>query len=315
MSFRYINPGYAELLTFRNADTETVKNETYNKINGVSFTTSGDYNYFTLPENNIEFYCLFNMFFPNKVSYNGLYYGVAVGSNYYSNRTGLIFYTLSASTSDLSIKMAYDNSVISVATIPNYNTAGIQNFWLHVRRKTTESINTGLIELSIDRGKTIISKEFDSSITLYQNLNFSLRTNFISNIIISDEYISPKEQIISLPISATESDMTFDSETGIYTATATNQSLLSAVNVNSLSAEYGSDSTVTGIALVGNPAYKTAEGLSSLTAFSKDNSANVVEYGTYALGSDSSGIISGSQIFSDTKIADLQNLKFGWIAK
>ena len=109
--------------------------------------------------------------------------------------------------------------------------------------------------------------------------------------------------------------MTFDSETGIYTATVANQSLLSAVNVNSLSEEYGSDSTVTGIALVGNPAYKTAEGLSSLTAFSKDSLDAVTEYGSYNLSDDSSTVICDCQIFSDTKIADLQNLKFGWIAK
>ena len=140
-------------------------------------------------------------------------------------------------------------------------------------------------------------------------------TCYISNIIISDEYINPKEQIIKLPISSTESDMTFDSETGIYTATATNQSLLSAVNVNALAEEYGSDSTVTGVALVGNPAYKTAEGLSSLTAFSKDSSGNATNYGTYALGSDSSGVIADSQILTGKTISDLQNLKFGWIAK
>ena len=109
--------------------------------------------------------------------------------------------------------------------------------------------------------------------------------------------------------------MTFDSETGIYTATATNQSLLSAVNVDALAEEYGSDSQVTGVALVGNPAYKTAEGLSSLTAFSKDSSGSVTEYGTYALDSDSSGVIADSQILTGKTISDLQNLKFGWIAK
>ena len=109
--------------------------------------------------------------------------------------------------------------------------------------------------------------------------------------------------------------MTFDSETGIYTATATNQSLLSAVNVNALAEEYGGDSQVTGVEIVGNPAYKTAEGLSSLTAFSKDSSGNVTNYGTYTLGSESSGVIADNQILAGKTISDLQNLKFGWIAK
>ena len=68
----------------------------------------------------------------------------------------------------------------------------------------------------------------------------------ISNLILSDEEISPREQVIMLPVQATQTDMT-DCGDGSYEATAANQEILQSVDVAALSAQYGADSRVTGI--------------------------------------------------------------------
>ena len=304
MSFRYINPGYVALLEETSKNAVQVKNSSYCS-NGVGYyklnTTqilNCDY------ANSDEFFAKFDFYFPDNESFDIYLYP-------FNTWSGL---KISCNSSASYVYLVYQSSTNK--SVSNENT--------NLKRQTINTIyyyanwatNEVLVKVN---GKTIFSIQNYSRMP-YRQQNYIVLTGGsatapISNIIISDEYIDPKEQVISLPISSTESDMTFDSETGIYTATATNQSLLSAVNVDALAEEYGSDSQVTGVALVGNPAYKTAEGLSSLTAFSKDSSGSVTEYGTYALDSDSSGVIADSQILTGKTISDLQNLKFGWIAK
>ena len=319
-----MNPGYGEIYDAGNL--ETIKSQIYNPTNGVAFKKSTNLSKelflkINLPEGlRNDLYFKFDLFVETTSNLTDLYFG--------DYRSGVIENKAWMTALKINSGKAYITySSYSYGNGQKINANKLNKFWAHIHFGADNSESYSELKVNDNSTEKIFFSSnqyanyypFDSSykefIIYFPSTSYAGNYASISNLFISDEYIDPKEQIISLPISSTESDMTFDSETGIYTAMATNQSLLSAVNVNSLSAEYGSDSTVTGIALVGNPAYKTAEGLSSLTAFSKDNSENVVEYGTYALGSDSSGIISGSQIFSDTKIADLQNLKFGWIAK
>ena len=65
------------------------------------------------------------------------------------------------------------------------------------------------------------------------------------------------------------------------------------------------------MALVGNPAYKTAEGLASLISLS-NNGGSIAEHGTINLSSDSSAMIMDSWTLENTTIADLQDMQFGW---
>ena len=133
---------------------------------------------------------------------------------------------------------------------------------------------------------------------------------YLSNVIISDTEILPKEQVIALPISETVTDMAAG-DSGIYIADAANQSLLQSVDVSSLIENYGASSAITGIGLVGNPAYKTAEGLAKLTALSKSG-GSIAEHNTIALSGDSTAMIIDCWGLSSVTIADLQNMQFGW---
>ena len=304
MSFKYINPGFVGLLEETTKNAVQVENFVYCS-NGVGYYKSDQTKILNFAYANVsEFFAKFDFYFPMGESF-------VIYLHPFNTWSGL---RINGTSSTSGVYLTYQNSVRQ--SVENENTnlkrQSINTIYYYVNWSTNEV----LVKVN---GKTILSVQNYSRLP-YRQENYVVLTGGsanapISNIIISDEYIDPKEQIIKLPISSTESDMTFDSETEIYTATAANQSLLSAVNVTSLIEEYGGDSTVTGVALVGNPAYRTAEGLSSLTAFSKDSLGSVTEYGTYALDTDTAGVIADSQILTGKTISDLQNLKFGWTAK
>ena len=133
----------------------------------------------------------------------------------------------------------------------------------------------------------------------------------LSNIILSDTVIDPREQVILLPSTTVETTME-DSGNGMYTATSPGQMLLQTVDTAALAATYGEESQVTGIALVGNPAYRTAEGLCELTALEK-NGETVTEYGRHVLKEQPPGGIVDSRAVS-LRLAELTGRKFGWKA-
>ena len=98
---------------------------------------------------------------------------------------------------------------------------------------------------------------------------------------------------------------------GIYIADAADQILLQTPNVADLITAYGANSSITGIAVVGNPAYKTGEGITTLTGLSKASNV-ITEHGACALSNDSlSSVIDGWSL-NNTTIADLANMQFGW---
>ena len=70
MAFRYINPGYAELLS--DAGAETVINSAYNPNNGVAFTASAK-QLNILPAGNLStaFFCKFDVYITGNISYTG----------------------------------------------------------------------------------------------------------------------------------------------------------------------------------------------------------------------------------------------------
>ena len=133
----------------------------------------------------------------------------------------------------------------------------------------------------------------------------------ISNLILSDEEISPREQVITLPVKETQTNMT-DCGDGSYEATAANQEILQTVDVTSLITQYGADSRVTGISLIGNPAYRTAEGLYALTAIEKSG-GTVTEYGRHIVEQNPTSIVMDGRKTS-LRISELSERQFGWRA-
>ncbi|MBF1688844.1 MAG: hypothetical protein HXO83_11530, partial [Selenomonas sp.] len=147
----------------------------------------------------------------------------------------------------------------------------------------------------------------EKTITVYSRTEDIL----ISNLILSDGEISPREQVIMLPVQATQTNMT-DCGDGSYEATAANQELLQTADVAALSAQYGEDSRVTGISLLGNPAYRTAEGLCALTAIEKSG-GNITEYGRHIAEQNPTSVVMDTRTVS-MSIAELTGRQFGWRA-
>lgn len=95
----------------------------------------------------------------------------------------------------------------------------------------------------------------------------------ISNIIISDKEIDEKEQIIILPISSTDTDMTANND-GTYTAAVEDQYIIQTIDTESLIRKFGKKSEVTSIILGALPAYKvdvSNNNLNTLISLEGDN--------------------------------------------
>ena len=114
-----------------------------------------------------------------------------------------------------------------------------------------------------------------------------------------------------LPVQSTQTDMT-DCGDGSYEATAAGQDLLQSVDIAALSTQYGADSRVMGISLIGNPAYRTAEGLCVLTAIEKSG-GNVTTYGRHIAEQNPTSIVMDGRKTS-LRISELSDRQFGWRA-
>ena len=133
----------------------------------------------------------------------------------------------------------------------------------------------------------------------------------ISNIILSDSPIDMKERITAVPLTNPVTDM-IDREDGSYLADTAGQQILQTVDVANLISAYGGASKVTGIAVAGNPAYRTAEGLSSLIGISKTGDTQT-EHGTRALKeSTTAGTIDCHEV--DMTISEMTGMQLGWKA-
>lgn len=305
MAFRYMNPGYGELLAESGA--ETLKNYIYNPYNEVSFTASNKM-LTIVPAGKIstDFYCKFDVYFPSSDS-TSFYIGMARYDNLDSamwlsgirinNGVALFYFGSNKIGTEIQLKPNAINTI---------------NFAIHINNATCEfSVNNS----EKVTGNIVYYKQYydeRSPIRIYFPTSSSSNIFYVSNMIISDEEISPKEKIIALPIGTTATDMTAGAS-GIYLADAVNQTLLQSADVSALVENYGETSKVTGIALVGNPAYKTGTVITTLTGLSKLGGV-VTEHGTCELSENTTAVIMDGWGMSGVTIADLQGMQFGWKA-
>lgn len=318
MAFRYINPGYVALLDSDSSATE-VTSTTYSK-SGVGFYLN-DTSYskgLTLENFSFEsdFWANFDFYLGNNgadiyfYAPGGNRVGVQISNSPSWGTPRVTIYASYSSNGKSSLATA--NGVSAVQNDLGITIDSVNSAWLHVKYGAA---GTGLIELSINGKK---NWRYDNSAIIYTATNkkvvmysYDVEGTF-SNLIISDEYISPSEKVVALPIDTTETTMTAGTN-GIYIADAVNQTLLQTPDVDALLTNYGATSQVTGITLIGNPAYKTAEGINSLIGLLKAN-GTITEHDSCSLDTVSSAVIMDCWSLSNTTISDLQNMQFGWKA-
>ena len=307
MSFKYINPGYAELLDVTGGTTivDAVKSRT-----GVKFYQPTSKKGINLSAALTEFYGKFDAYIGN--DYNSFTvrtallrinnYSYSGGIGFTKESNVMYFYRFYNGNSTISAK-AYTSSPATL----NIKLDAINTFWFHVTAGSSGKVEIYSNGVLVDTVESAIDLSDSFIIDVYA----SNANGAISNLILSDTEIDKKEQVAILPISTTETTMT-QGENGEYIAGAAGQTILQTVDVASLINDYGADTDIKGIAVIGNPAYRTAEGLSELTALQHDGTT-LTEYGTKTAPASASGMVSDGHALS-MKLPALANYKFGWKA-
>lgn len=313
MAFKYINPGYANLL---DTDTGTsVEGAKYSKT-GTAFWQPKAKCGIVLTEPLTELYGKFDVYLHHesnssiddvdiRILTDGRH-GAGVQKNY---GDWILCGYISHSAEIYIRKYADAPEAFKAAT--HLKLENINTVYFHIKQDA--GTKKGEINLWVNGVK--IGTEQRDNVDLRNSKMIEIvstkKYGLLSNIILSDTVIDPREQVILLPSTTVETTME-DSGNGMYTATSPGQMLLQTVDTAALAATYGEESQVTGIALVGNPAYRTAEGLCALTALEK-NGETVTEYGRHVLKEQPPGGIVDSRAVS-LRLAELTGRKFGWKA-
>lgn len=326
MSFKYINPGYSNLIQKTNITrVEDIQDPSKSRT-GVAFSNTYRDNIIWISpiafsNAGTEFWLKFDFYWDS--SYRRKIY-LLLGYPGSSTITCSIDLNSGGAGGEISLGNATVVNNWTLATLQNVTGLrpnAINTAWFHFITGT-RSTKDGCIELQLNTKKlytnsayafVIGSTEDFRKVVLYDEYTNAPATSF-SSIIISDEEISPNERVVLLPVSNTVTDM--DSlQSGLYVADTASETLLQSVDVSALIQDYGSDTNVTAIALIGNPAYQVDDVIGNITALSADNNV-VTERETISLSISTDAIISSCFTMpTDTTIADLANMQFGWRAE
>lgn len=321
MSFKYINPGYSKLLERHNSSTTyptQILDTQYSKT-GAAWLNGDRYVKFPIPSSdNSELWAKYDVLIGSNTP-DSIYFGNYNSGGSYDTFLYIDFY-------NDAIKYYYNRTynLVTSWSLPSdvgLRTNALNTIWIHFKLSTNSEgffetkINNVLLpkHSNISTGALSTITSLNNFVVFASGVSSSKKVYF-SNIIISDEEISPNERVVLLPVSSTVTDME-SLTSGLYVADTASETLLQSVNTASLIQEYGSDSKITGIALIGNPAYEVDDVIGSLTSLSKKNNT-VTEHDTLALSVDTDAmILSSFSMPTDTTVADLSNIQFGWRAE
>jgi hypothetical protein len=306
MSFKYINPGYANLLDVDGGTTIT--DDPHSKT-GVSFYQPTVDKGIAMMESLAELYGKFDVYLPNGDNSFSITIAMVRANGYTKNGIGFekigdtMYFMRYYNGNSSMTSRAYTSSPEALNIKPD----AINTFWFHVKSGSDGFIEIYSNGVSADTFSYAIDFATSPTLAVYVSNAYGA----ISNLILSDAEIHKREQVVILPVSATETTMTAG-KNGNYIAGADGQTILQTVDTASLIADYGADSDIRGIAVIGNPAYRTAEGLSMLTALEKVGDT-LTEYGTRQVNSSADAGVLDSRAVS-MKLSALADYQFGWKA-
>ena len=296
MAFKYINPGYAELLSVRGGTTVT--GEQYSKT-GVSFWMP-KIRGIAVPYTLTELYGKFDVYLKSGKSLDStawLQFGEKNRVKISGYRDYWNVYGTNSDTSyfDAKKRMKHDD---------------VNTIWFHMKQGLNYDAMLHVIVNGHEIGKrTNLYMDFRDAkeISIYAETDDAL----LSNIILSDEDINMKEQAVLLSVQSTVTDMT-DGGDGSYRATAVGQQILQTMDTAALAEAYGADSQVTGVTLFGAPAYRTGTGICTLTSLEEANGA-VTEHGRHELTDKTTALVWDGHGAS-FNMAEMEARQFGWKA-
>ena len=312
---KYINPGIAELLDVDGGTT--IESSVYNPLNGVALYQPTVNEGVVLSDKLLKIYGRFDVYIPapgnnteeksaiNVGCYNDSgFHGVRIirgGSTYYN------FYMIINGQS-ASSKTYYSND-----SGINYDAINTVSFYIKGRSPSardgeyTATFN-GTRLFSVTGYNPWFNEEDECKQLVIHSTSNQMP---LSNIILADAAFDLRERITAVPLGNPVTDM-IDLGDGSYMAESAGQQILQSVDVSSLISAYGGASPVTGVAVAGNPAYRTAEGLTSFVSISKANGTQA-EHGSKTLRtSASAGVLHCHTV--DMTIADMVGMELGWKA-
>ena len=292
MSFKYINPGYANLFDGTTDVSITQSTDPAFSKTGVSMDIDAGYVYKKVNTN--EMWVRFDLYCT------GPTYSIDVIYFYDGNNYCCL---------DLH-EIALDVYINNEKKEKNffYLLQGtLRSFLVHIK----SSSNDGIFEVYVD-GK--LRYDFYGNILngeqIIQVRLQTTRSNkvYMSNVILSDEYIAPTETIMPLPVLTKETTMK-DNGDGSYTADEVGQKIEQTIDTDLLLTQINKYSTITGISLIGNPAYYDGSSLAHIASTVDGKVKESIGISTNEID----GVISSYGC--EEELSYLKGKKFGWQAK
>lgn len=301
MSFKYMNPGFAEWLD--TAAGTTVKGDQYNRYGGVAFWNSQDKVDVRLPEMPGKHLYIKASLWLNPEPTGRGYFEVSTTDSTGKKSTGFGGW-LSYGTWYFYRYHKTSYSELSKLTCVRYG--ALNDVLIHINKDTT-----GAPIVTINLNGTVIYNDYDwdSDIYGYAKLRSEVADVLLSNIIISDRPIEMKERVVPLAVTATETDLPTDDE-GNYVTTEADKMVLYTLDAGDILERFGEDSKITGIGFACVPGYSTGDAVTRLIGIRKPQDGEVEELGSSLLSTAKDGkTVVGAAM--DISFAELQGSQFG----
>ena len=271
MSFRIINPGFAECCDYRFTETSksctTFDSDTYNPHNKKAIGSNANKDWsadIKLPNQlNLDLYVKFDLFIDySNCSFRIGHYTGTTNNNINWVNGAQVYYN--------NVYINYKSSRYGKGIPLVVNK--VNSIWFHIFSDGLSSSETNtFFELIVNNSadKEVTNFQYSSDFFNY-NYNaitiFADKHCFLSNLIISDSFIDPREKVTILPLYDSEEDdtnMSFDSN-NLFTASQDRQYARFYPDLDDLISAFGADSTVTALSFCPVPAFKSGDVLNSL---------------------------------------------------
>lgn len=312
MSFKIINPGFGALV---GSEFTTVNGTNYNPRHGVAFY--GDMSYgtgFSIPaiDSTGTFYFKFDVYAPARFTKWDvhIFHGNGAGSKY---TDFILSYYVDDSYDDLSAGFTKDSAEIAYEVIDEnledwLNFGAVNTVWGYF----TLSGDNDSCAITLN-GRTILEETGKVIRSANQTMIqfFVTIGSPISNIIIFDEYIDPNEVIVELGAAAVDTTMLADGEN--YSAIDTGEYILQTPDTSNARSLFGRNGKILGLAAVAT--YTASENITKLKCRVVEGE-NSTDYSAQILSSDTGAMLAEYlPVSSDTTVAQLENLKIGWVTE
>lgn len=310
MSYKYINPGYAELSAQPGPSTKTSGRMAALSPNHVAF---GGWMSFIIPSDSRKVWMMLSTENPK--------------STFFELQSPLKSQNHNSALIEWSFADGFYTDQHSIIDGENVN-GGIQGYSVKVRdgifinKVVGEEYNRIMMMLDCEAGAVECWTNGESvyrqeGLKALMDIS-SLKDYWVfahsdgagaANVIISDEELLPNEDVLILGSAGIEADVEPDSK-GVYKFTEEGQKYLQQPDVSKLT----DADVITGITAIARPAYTDAEGFQHVDIISADESGTITTHGVKNLTSLPSAGISGSWALKVSK-AELAKMKVGMVVK